>query len=184
MRPTRSTVRTTHSAMRATPLLAALIGTVVLAGCGSSHKPSQSAAADPGIEFATCMRAHGVPNFPDPGGGGGGIQIPIGSGVNPAAPAFQQAQKSCRRLLPGGGSGPGQATAQEKQTMVRLAQCMRAHGVSGFPDPISSPPSSPVGFSIAFGRPGAFIAVPNTINVQAPAFKQAALKCGFPGFRP
>ena len=28
------------------------------------------------LALAKCMRANGVPNFPDPGGNGGGIQVP------------------------------------------------------------------------------------------------------------
>jgi hypothetical protein len=169
--------------MRRSPSLAIAIAIAIaaIAGCGSSGRPSRAAGASQGIKFAGCMRAHGVPNFPDPSGGGGGIQISVSSGVNPSSPAFVAARSSCAKLLPGGGSGPPEATAQQKAGMLHLSQCMRAHGVSGFPDPTSSPPASPVGFSIAFGRPGAFLAVPNTINTQSPKFKQAATACTFPG---
>jgi hypothetical protein len=58
---------------------------------------------------------------------------------------------------------------------------MREHGVSGFPDPTSSPPSNPAGFRLAFGQPGAFIAIPSSIDPQSPAFQQAAKACQFPG---
>jgi hypothetical protein len=153
-----------------------------LAGCGSSsNKSGHVAFASQGLKFAACMRANGVPNFPDPSGGGGGIQIPIGSGINPAAPAFQGAQKACRKLMPGGGPPPP-ATAQDKERMVQLSECMRAHGVPDFPDPVSAPPSNPNEASIAFGRPGLFIVVPNTIDPRSPAFKQAGKTCHFPGF--
>jgi hypothetical protein len=60
---------------------------------------------------------------------------------------------------------------------------MRAHGVSGFPDPTTSPPSDISQYSFAIGRPGVFLAVPKTINVNSPVFKQAASECrfGLPG---
>jgi hypothetical protein len=161
--------------------LSLAIAALAIAGCGSSSKPSRAAGAAQGIKFADCLRAHGVPNFPDPSGGGGGIQISASSGVNPSSPAFGAARSSCAKLLPGGGSGPPEATAQQKAAMLHVSQCMRAHGISGFPDPTSSPPASPVGFSIAFGRPGAFLAVPITINPQSPGFKRAATACDLPG---
>jgi hypothetical protein len=53
------------------------------------------------------MRAHGVPNFPDPKFAGGGVQIALGprSGINPASPAFTKAQAACGSLI--GRAGPG-----------------------------------------------------------------------------
>jgi len=63
------------------------------------------------------MRSHGVTNFPDPSGGAGGFNL-NGTGIDPQAPAFQSAQETCLKLLPGGGPGahpPGQAMAQALQ---------------------------------------------------------------------
>jgi hypothetical protein len=58
---------------------------------------------------------------------------------------------------------------------------MRAHRVSGFPDPTSSQPSITEGaYSVIWGRPGAYVAVPITINMQAPTFRQAAAACKAP----
>jgi hypothetical protein len=162
-------------------VLATIAGTLAIAACGSSSKSSRPVGVSQALKFADCMRSHKVPNFPDPSGGGGAIQIPQGSSINPFSPAFKAAQASCAKLLPGGGPGRSPATAQQKAMMLHLSQCMRAHGVSGFPDPTSSPPSSPAGFRMAFGRPGAFLAIPNTIDPQSPTFKEAARACGFPG---
>jgi hypothetical protein len=65
---------------------------------------------------------------------------------------------------------------------VKLAQCMRARGVTTFPDPTSGPPpSAPPTNGLAFGTPGAFLSVSETM-MQSPGFKQAAAACGFPGF--
>jgi hypothetical protein len=124
------------------------------------------------------MRANGVPSFPDPSSGGG-LELP--DGINRASPAFQTAQRTCRSLMPTGPAGRAPATEQQKQTMLNLSRCMRAHGVSGFPDPVGSPPANPEGFAMAFGRPGAFLVIPDGLDPESPAFKQAATTCSFPG---
>ncbi len=64
--------------------------------------------------------------------------------------------------------------------MLQISQCMRRHGISGFPDPTVSPPSSPAGHSAVLGHGGVFLAIPSAIDTQSPAFKQAAVVCGFP----
>lgn len=160
--------------------LAVILSALAIAACGSSKKPSRAASVSQGLKFAECMRSHGLPSFPDPINGGG-FQFKDGS-VNPASPAFQAARKACQAVLPGGGpANRPPATAQQKATMLHLSQCMRAHGVSSFPDPVSSPPANPAGFRLAFGSPGAFIAIPDSIDVESPAFKRAAQACQFPG---
>jgi hypothetical protein len=159
--------------------LAAVSCTLVLAACGSSKGGGSDRGnfANAGIKFAACMRANGVPNFPDPSGGGG-INIP--AGVNPRSPAFQSAQRSCFKLLPGGGPGGGQASESQKLQMLRMSQCMRRHGLTTFPDPVATPPEPGAGFGLAFGRPGAFIAIPSSI-IHSPSFTTAARACGLPG---
>jgi hypothetical protein len=48
------------------------------------------------VKFAQCMRANGVPSFPDPGPDGA-IQFPVTSPI-PKSPAFQRAQNGpCKR---------------------------------------------------------------------------------------
>jgi hypothetical protein len=48
--------------------------------------------------LARCMRANGVPNFPDPDANGN-IQFPIGSPI-PQSPAFQRAQNGpCKQYM-------------------------------------------------------------------------------------
>jgi hypothetical protein len=89
------------------------------------------------------MRSHGVPNFPDPTVGGNGVQfLGSGSGNNPQSPAFQSAQTSCQRLLPGGGPGSGPPSAQAHDQLLQIAECMRRHGISSFPDPKVGSPSN------------------------------------------
>jgi hypothetical protein len=64
------------------------------------------------LQFSECMRANGVPDFPDPTGGG--LSLNRGSpGLNPDSPTFQNAQKECGRQvglqgpLAGGAPQPG-----------------------------------------------------------------------------
>jgi hypothetical protein len=58
------------------------------------------------LAFARCMRAHGVPKFPDPGG-----QLRPGSGADPASAAFQAALNGpCRSLAPPAWVSSGQVS--------------------------------------------------------------------------
>lgn len=163
-------------------ILVALGCALALSACGSSSRlstASSSSGEAAGIRFADCMRGHGVPGFPDPSAGGG-IKLTPGSGVNPQSPAFQSAQSACAKLMPGGGPARGEGSETRKLAMLRLAQCMRAHGLTTFPDPTATPPSPGADLGLAFGTPGAFIAVPRSM-MESPAFKQAAAECSFPG---
>ncbi len=117
-----------------------------------------------------------MPNFPDPGSGGG---IDLGSGMNPFSPSFKSAQARCKKLLPGGGPGAEHPSAQAEAQTLKISQCVRQHGVSGFPDPTRSPPSNPAGYSILEDHGGVVLAVPSTINPSSPVFEQAAATCGF-----
>jgi hypothetical protein len=53
----------------------------------------------PQFAESKCMRAHGVPNFPDPTfGHGGDVGVILGSGENPDSPAIQNALKAYARV--------------------------------------------------------------------------------------
>jgi len=56
------------------------------------------------LKFVACMRAHGLPTFPDPTTSGNRVGIRIGpaSGIRPNSPKFQAAQKACQPLLMAG----------------------------------------------------------------------------------
>jgi hypothetical protein len=49
-----------------------------------------------GLKFARRMRAHGQPNFPDPGLSGGQITINF-SNIDPNSPQYQTAEQTCAR---------------------------------------------------------------------------------------
>jgi hypothetical protein len=161
--------------------LAAAAAVAVLAGCGSAGHGN--AGSGPGysdaVKFSACMRTHGVTNFPDPTPGGGGIHIQAGSGVEPFSPSFKAAQHACQKLLPGGGPRTGHPSARDIAQTRRTSVCMRAHGVSQFPDPIFTPPSDPQDYGLLEDRGGVIFAVPRTINVQSPVFEAAAKACNF-----
>ena len=175
-----------------------------MAGCGGSSASqtaatvggattSESGAASAGstapvaygsgpLGFARCMRANGVPSYADPTPGSVG-RVRIGN--NPAAPAFNAAQAKCQKLVPGSGppAGPGSQTHPSAQTLERLrkiAVCMRQHGVPQFPDPRTSVPSNPTGVQEITDFDDAILLFPSTINLQAPAYKQALTACGAP----
>jgi hypothetical protein len=126
------------------------------------------------------MRANGVPSFPDPNPGIAGFPV----GGLPASPATRTAQAKCHNLLPGGGPpGPGAQTHPSPQTLeklLRIAVCMRRHGISDFPDPRTSVPSNPRGITEITDFDGVILLFPATLNLQAPAYRDALAACGAP----
>ncbi len=159
--------------------VAQLASTSTSATTQSSTGPAGTGKYAASLAYSRCMRLHGVPNFPDPKqAAGGGIQFSGSrSGINPQSPSFMSAQQSCKRLLPGGGR-PTHADRQKALArMLHISQCMRAHGISGFPDPTLSPPSSRAGYSQISSNGVAWLAIPDSIDVRSPAFEQAAAAC-------
>ncbi len=62
----------------------------------------------------------------------------------------------------------------------RIARCMRQHGVPNSPTP--GPPSrpTPLGINEITDFDGVILLFPSTINLQAPAYRQALTACGAP----
>lgn len=155
------------------------------AASATSGSVSRSSTGTPNaLAFAKCMRANGVPNFPDPIPGGGFAFNP--AGMNPGAPAVRAAQAKCQRFAPhppGGpsvGSSSGSASSQALAQLRTVASCMRRHGISEFPDPqVSRPPNLNLGaYSNITDYEGVFLLFPATIDMQSPAWEQAAAACG------
>jgi hypothetical protein len=185
--------------------LAALSSALVLAACGGSSKPSStknSTASGPSsaskgspssfmqsqLKWAACIRSHGVPSFPDPTFGAGGAQVNLSTNVNPLSPAFQLAQKECAKLgLVGAGhiatnAATSTATAAEMAQALAIATCIRAHGVPNWPDPRRTLPSNTNGYQGVLGAVpgpagGPIFLIPNSIDFDAPAVKQAEKAC-------
>jgi hypothetical protein len=140
--------------------LAALGCALVFAACGSSGKPATTEATGDaaGVKFATCMRTHGISSFPDPEDPAD-VQIPIAFAKN-RSPAFTSAMQACKYLIPSG-SSPPVVSASQQAAAVKLAQCIREHGVPNYPDPtyqdghqvIPPPPLSLSQFNELVGSP-------------------------------
>jgi hypothetical protein len=150
--------------MAAAALVAAACGgTPSSAGSGGSPTPGPNSSA--GIAYSQCVRAHGVPNFPDPGSNG---QISAAA----AKHALRQVSDSramaatyaCRRLSPFRQANPV-LTAQEQQDFLRAAACMRSHGFTSFPDPIFP------------GGRASLPRIPSSIDTASPQFIQAEQTC-------
>jgi hypothetical protein len=158
---------------------------VLIAGCGGSSGSLTAATVSAGtasvstaasaarseLGFSKCMRANGVPNFPDLSNNGMRIEASPGqtlsiNGVSINAPAFAAARQKCQKYLPHQQATPAQA-AQQRQQGLEFSKCMRSHGVPNFPDPkvVSS-----AGGNRTVYLPG--------INFQSPAFQAAAKACG------
>ncbi len=158
-------------------------GSSIAAGAGATSSGSTAAGAGGSgpLAFAKCMRANDVPNFPDPNPGRGALFSL--AGINPSSPAFRAAQAKCQKLMGGGPPVPGSTTHPSAQTVAKLrkiAVCVRQHGVPQFPDPRTTVPSNPTGIREITDFDGAILLFPATINLQAPAYKQALTACGAP----
>ena len=108
---------------------------------GTSSTSSTSSSGTGGVSaayvsdklgFARCLRAHGMPNYPDPNASG---QEPPNSKQLIKSPQGQAAVGACSswgNRIHNDVAGQNQAVMGE---YVRFARCMRAHGLPGFPDP-------------------------------------------------
>jgi hypothetical protein len=57
--------------------------------------PPGSSSEATGLKFARCMRANGVPDYPDPTGASETVHATSGSDLDPASPTFQAASTLC-----------------------------------------------------------------------------------------
>jgi hypothetical protein len=78
----------------------------------SSAPGQQQQQNDQALQFAQCMRRHGVPDFPDPQQGQGGGIILGGGGANLNTPAAQQALQACQGIMQGLGGQAGSSGGQ------------------------------------------------------------------------
>jgi hypothetical protein len=121
------------------------------------------------LQYSRCVRAHGIPDFPDPSARRGiNLSDQPGSDLNPSDPALQAAMLACAKIVPGfkGNSTPARQR-QYTAELLRFARCMRAHGVAGFPDPSSLGPAQGIGFRIDR----------STLDPRSPALQAAVAAC-------
>jgi hypothetical protein len=126
------------------PLAALALAALTAAGCGSTA-PAQSGATGgaataaataqaKAVKFSECIRAHGVPHFPDPDAKG-----EYAFGIDVSAAVWQKAVNACKALQLPGSLSSRRTPAQQSAGLV-FARCMRSHGVKDFPDPVDGQP--------------------------------------------
>jgi hypothetical protein len=156
--------------------VALAVAGVLVAGCSggpadpgvagvssATASPSQSATVSgeaEALQYAACMRSHGVPDFPDPTvqNGSVGFSITAGDGVDQNSPQYQSARQACSSLRGGGTANSGSGNLAKE---LKFAQCMRSHGVPDFPDP---------------NKNGGFSGT-STVNPSSPTFQNAQSTC-------
>jgi hypothetical protein len=111
------------------------MGTALLvAACGGAPKAATGSgtyltAFRKELAYAQCMRAHGVPGFPDPNSNGI-FDTTVANRGDFHGPAFTSANKKCAHLQ---GAPPTAAQTQRSAAeALRYAACMRAHGATDF----------------------------------------------------
>jgi len=139
---------------------------------GNSGSPPSAALQAAQLAYSKCMRAHGVLNFPDPNAGGG---YPEGymKNIQPGSSSYVNGTKDCRPLADAAQMAPWTKPQMEAHDamMLKISVCMRAHGITNFPDPNASG-----GFSVPPGSAG--------IDMSSSQYAAAAKKCNGPPARP
>ena len=159
---------------RATRLAVVSAGTVLLAAaCGGG-----SPAASPGgslyqqsLAYSRCMRVHGVPDFPIlKQGPGGSLVHPVSPPTGMlTSPGYDAAFRACLKLAVVGGGSPARYRAMALKGLAQ-AECMRAHGITGYPSPgaldggLHEPDATEIG-----------------LDTHTPQFAAAARACGMAG---
>ncbi len=161
-----------------------VMAAMVLAGCGGSAGADRDVATgdsrkstattakkkdrqQSALEFARCMREHGV-DMPDPKVGEDGL-VTVGPGEGPTPGQEMQidpeAEKACRHLLGEGlQDGPGgKPDPKEQERALKFARCMREHGVN-VPDP-------------KFEGGGTAFEIGEGFDPSSPTFKEAQEAC-------
>ena len=142
---------------------------------GESDKDPEEAMLD----FARCMREHGI-DMPDPevtgsGGGAGSVKaagaVRIGGDVDKEK--MEEADEACRPLL--GDAGPlREMSPEERQEMqdqaIEHSRCMREHGID-MPDPVFDTAGGGAMIKIDAGAKGA-------IDFDSDEFQEASEECG------
>jgi hypothetical protein len=135
-----------HTLIR--PLVAAVLTTIALAvaACGeeagaggsggSGGKSDREDARNAALEFAQCMREHGV-DMPDPQFDGRGI-MQRGPDEDTPRATLEKAENACKEIREA--MEPSEPPSEEQQKEMKEAalahaRCMREHGIENFPDP-------------------------------------------------
>lgn len=178
-----------RSLLPATPTAAAVALAAALAGCSTSSAPhvatlQTSAAAAPTssggtqdydalmVQYAHCMRAHGVEDYPDPVQQPGHSGLSLQYGGNTTAAPYQAADDACKHFIAPlvalkQDAAHDAVSATKLQALTAYARCMRGRRIPMLdPDPNDG--------HISLGR------VPDTddsIGRSSPQFHAADTAC-------
>jgi hypothetical protein len=146
---------------------------LLAAACGSGHpSPTGSSGSSPAggsstssqlLAYAQCMRAHGVPDFPDPDSSGLIPQNQV-KNLTTSPTVIRAADGHCQYLYPTLPGINAAFSAQQKQSYLQAAACMRSHRIPNFPDPVFS------GQQVQFP-------IPPGVDTRSPQFTQARQVC-------
>ncbi|MDT5025356.1 MAG: hypothetical protein QOE61_1782 [Micromonosporaceae bacterium] len=175
--------------MHTKSLVAAFAGaSLLVAGCGSAKPPTTGSSSlkspiTAAYKFSACMRAHGVTGFPDPRVTSRPGEQAVGIRVTPAltgSPQFKSAQSACQGIMPAPQSPAEQAAQQRAKTqkLLAFARCVRAHGVTSFPDPTVQGQINPQMLAAAgvdLHAPGVIAAARVCVPASGGAVTQAAI---------
>jgi hypothetical protein len=138
---------------------------LALNACGSSGHPAGDSAGHPQSDshrseteaVVACYRAHGDPGFPDPvyDPSDGRWHFAVSPGTAP-----ESTQQACQHLFPASTASPPVPQAQF-QALVRLAECLRQHGLPTWPDP----------------RPDGAFPISSSVPVKSPAGQNSMNAC-------
>ena len=111
------------------------------------------------LNYASCMRRHGVADFPDPNTDGVFSLI----NIDPNTSQYRGAENACQKVLPKVNPPSPAEQAKFVQKALAFAQCMRSHGEPAFRDP------SITNDGISFSLSG--------LDPSAPQFQRAQQAC-------
>lgn len=127
--------------MKSLACIASVTAGLLVAGCGGA--PHSAATTSDSVNarattvlraLARCVRAHGMPSFPDPAvDGNGHPKYPDSSPRIP--PSIQQACKSVAEQMPASYTATVPVSSADFHKLLVFARCVRSHGVADWPDP-------------------------------------------------
>jgi hypothetical protein len=198
-------------------LLMVIAATAVLAACGSaaaddpqvaslSTSPADDATTGTGdttdsvtdttvitdpneaaLQFAKCMREHGI-DMPDPQvSDDGGVLVQIGTDeapggeTGPSSEDFEAANEDCQHFMEDAATAFEPLSEEDQKKMqeeaLAFSKCMRDHGID-IPDPQFSGDAG--GFNVSIGSPDAGSEDQPMIDFDSDEFKEANEACGGP----
>jgi hypothetical protein len=162
----------------ATAVVISLGASVAIAACGGSSPAASTAApaTNTGLRFAACVRAHGVPDYPDPRAG----KITVDTHtLAESTQVVDAALGKCQKLAPGLDVAALPRLSVAQMATVRggalaMAKCMRAHGLV-YPDPTVAVGPDGHGFEIGWPLKEQR---EHPIDYKSAAFHSANAVCG------